>query len=56
MVELKESTFLVLEVVQEYENGGKWVRMQGKYQGKPRRGILLNGGFLSEGNDYFQGL
>ena len=30
--------------------------MQGKYLPVIRRGILLNDGLLSEGNDYFQGL
>ena len=55
MVELKEGTFLDLEDIQEYENSGKWVRVQGKYQGKPRRHILRDDGFLSEDNGYFQG-
>ena len=50
MVELKEGTFLVLEIAREYENSGKWVRVQGKYQGKPRRVFLWNDGFLSEDN------
>ena len=50
VVELKEGTFLVLETIQEYENSGKWIRMQGKYQGKPRRVFLSNSGFLSEDN------
>ena len=40
IVELKRGTFLALEIAQEYENSGKWVRVQGKYQGKPRRGII----------------
>nr|DAS62299.1 MAG TPA: hypothetical protein [Ackermannviridae sp.] len=31
MVELKEGTFLVLEMVQEYENSGEYIRAQGKY-------------------------
>jgi len=39
MVELKEGTFLDLEDIQEYENSGDHIRAQGKYQGKPRRGI-----------------
>ena len=40
MVELKEGTFLDLEDIQEYENSGDHTRVQGKYQGKPRRGIF----------------
>ena len=40
MIELKEGTFLVLEAIQEYENSGDHTRVQGKYQGKPRRHIL----------------
>ena len=39
MVELKEGTFLALGDIQEYENSGDHIRAQGKYQGKPRRGI-----------------
>ena len=39
MAELKEGTFLDLEDIQEYENSGHHIRVQGKYQGKPRRGI-----------------
>jgi len=39
MAELKEGTFLDLEDIQEYENSGDHIRVQGKYQGKPRRGI-----------------
>ena len=56
VVELRRGTFLALEAIQEYENSGKWIKMQGKYLPVIRRGILLNDGFLSEGNDYFQGL
>ena len=39
MIELKEGTFLDLEDIQEYENSGDYTRGQGRYQGKPRRGI-----------------
>lgn len=39
MIELKRGTFLDLEDIQEYENSGDHIRAQGKYQGKPRRGI-----------------
>ena len=52
--ELKEGTFLVLEIVQEYENSGKWVRVQGKYLPVIRRGIIENDGFLSGDNDHFE--
>ena len=51
---LKRGTFLVLEVVQEYENSGDCTQMQGKYLPVIRRHILENGGFLSEDNDYYQ--
>ena len=50
VAELKEGTFLVLEVVQEYENSGNCIRMQGKYQGEPMRVLLWDYGFLSEDN------
>ena len=40
MVELRRGTFLVLEDIWEYENSGDYTRVQGKYQGKPRRHIL----------------
>ena len=39
IIELKEDTFLDLEDIQEYENSGDHTRVQGRYQGKPRRGI-----------------
>ena len=39
IIELKEGTFLALEDIQEYENSGDHTRVQGRYQGKPRRGI-----------------
>ena len=55
MVELKEGTFLVLEIVQEYENSGNYTQAQEKYLPVIRRGILEDYGFLSEYNDYFQG-
>ena len=51
VAELKEGIFLVLEMVQEYENSGNCIRMQGKYQGKPRRVFLSNSEFLSEDNE-----
>ena len=47
MVELKEGTFLVLEIAREYENSGNYTRVQGKYQGKPRRGIWEGYGLLA---------
>ena len=50
MVELKEGTFLVLEVIQEYENSGNYGQVQGKYFPVIRRGILGDHGFLSEDN------
>ena len=56
MIELKRGTFLALEIAREYENSGKWIRVQGKYLPVIRRHILFNDGFLSEDNDYFQGL
>ena len=56
MVELKEGTFLVLEVIQEYENSGKWVRMQGKYLPVIRRHILGDYGLSSGDNDHHQRL
>ena len=60
MIELKEGTFLVLEMIQEQENSGDYVQVQGKYLPVIRRGILLNSGFLSEDNGslsiIFQGL
>ena len=56
IVELKEGTFLVIEIAQEYENSGKWVRVQGKYLPVIRRGILEDYGFLSEDNDCYRGL
>ena len=37
MDELKEGTFLVLEDIRWGENSGDHIRVQGKYQGKPRR-------------------
>ena len=52
MIELKEGTFLVLEMVQEYENSGNCIRMQGKYLPVIRRGILLQYGLPSGDNDY----
>ena len=39
MIELKRGTFLVLEVVQEYENSGNYTQAQGKYLPVIRRGI-----------------
>ena len=54
MVELKRGTFLVLEAIQEYENSGKCIRMQGRYQGKPRRGILWDYGSSYEDNRLFR--
>ena len=56
MIELKEGTFLALEIAQEYENSGKWIRVQGKYLPVIRRGILGDYGLLSEDNGYSQGL
>ena len=50
MIELKEGTFLVLEMTREYENSGKWVRVQGKYLPVIRRGILWDYGLLSGDN------
>ena len=46
-IELKEGTFLALGAIQEYENSGDHIRAQGKYQGKPRRGILEDYGLLA---------
>ena len=54
MVELKRCTFLVLEVIREYENSGNYTRVQGKYLPVIRRGILENDGFLSEDNGLFR--
>ena len=54
MVELKEGTFLVLEIAREYENSGDCTQMQGKYLPVIRRGILGDYGLSSEDNDYFQ--
>ena len=60
MIELKEGIFLVLEVVQEYENSGNYTQAQGKYLPVIRRHILLDYVFLSEDNGslsiIFQGL
>ena len=53
---LKEGIFLVLEVIQEYENSGKWVRMQGKYLPVIRRHILGDYGLSSGDNDHHQRL
>ena len=53
---LKRGTFLVLEMTREYENSGDCTQMQGKYLPVIRRGILENGRFLSEDNDYYQRL
>ena len=50
MVELQEGTFLVLEVVQEYENSGNYAQAQEKYLPVIRRHILEDDGFLSEDN------
>ena len=50
MIELREGTFLVLEVVQEYENSGDHTQAQGKYLPVIRRHILEDHGFLSEDN------
>ena len=47
MIELKEGTFLDLEDIQEYENSGDHTQVQGKYQGKPRRGIWKGYGLLA---------
>ena len=47
MDELKEGTFLALGTIQEYENSGDYTRVQGKYQGKPRRGIWEGYGLLA---------
>ena len=52
MIELQEGTFLVLEVVQEYENSGDHTRVQGKYLPVIRRHILRDYGFLSEDNGW----
>ena len=54
--ELKEGTFLVLEIAREYENNGNWIRVQGKYLPVIRRHILGDYGLLSEDNGYFQRL
>ena len=56
MIELKEGTFLALEVIQEYENSGNYTQAQGKYLPVIRRGILGDYGLLSEDNGYSQGL
>jgi len=53
---LRRGTFLVIEAIREYENSGKWVRVQGKYFPVIRRYILWNDGFLSEDNDHYQRL
>ena len=53
MVELKEGTFLVLEDIQEYENSGDHTRVQGKYQGKPRRGIREGYDLLATFGEYW---
>ena len=50
IIELKEGTFLVLEIAREYENSGNYTQMQGKYLPVIRRGILEDYGFLSEDN------
>ena len=51
--ELKEGTFLALEAIQEYENSGDHIRAQGKYQGKPRRGIWEGYGLLATFGGYW---
>ena len=53
MVELKEGTFLALGAIQEYENSGDHIRAQGKYQGKPRRGIREGYGLLATLGEYW---
>ena len=50
IIELKEDTFLALEIAREYENSGKWVRVQRKYLPVIRRGILWDYGLSSEDN------
>ena len=54
MVELRRGTFLVLEVIQEYENSGNYTRVQGKYLPVIRRHIFEDYGFLSEDNDDYR--
>lgn len=53
MVELKRGTFLDLEDIQEYENSGDNTRVQGKYQGKPRRGIWEGYDLLATFGEYW---
>ena len=51
MVELKRGTFLVLEVIQEYENSGNYTQAQGKYLPVIRRVLLSNDGLIMKDND-----
>ena len=54
-VELKRGTFLALETIQEYENSGKYVRMQGKYLSLIRR-VFSHAKNFSVTKRYFQPL
>ena len=54
-VELKRGTFLVLEVIQEYENSGDHTQDQGKYLSLIRR-VFSHLKNFSVTNKYFQPL
>ena len=53
MIELKGGTFLALGAIQEYENSGDHTRVQGRYQGKPRRGIWDGYDLLATFGEYW---